>query len=190
MPAQGMHVGGRAPGRTRRPFDLEVPMATQLRVAEERLTAITRGPLPASRKIFVAGQRFPFLRVPMREIRQAPGCPPVLVYDTSRPYTDPEAEIDVQRGIAPVRERWIRAREDVVELPRVSSEYGRARLDDRALDAVRFGNLRRPLRARPGENVTQMHYARRGLVTPELGFVGIRLKQRIEAAYAAQHHGA
>jgi phosphomethylpyrimidine synthase len=102
------------------------------------------------------------------------GNPPLRVYDTSGPYTDPAAETDVRRGLAPLRREWILGRGDVVELPAVSSEYGRRRAADPRLDSLRFAHTRRPLRARPGANVTQMHYARRGVVTPEMEFIAIR----------------
>ncbi|HEV8320632.1 MAG TPA: phosphomethylpyrimidine synthase ThiC [Myxococcota bacterium] len=171
-----------------------------------RLAAVTRGPLPGSRKIHVDGTLHPSVRVPMREValsptrRQAPGGraeavlnAPVVVYDTSGPYTDPEAAIDVYGGLAPLRGPWIRARGDVDELPGVTSEYGRLRLADPKLDAVRFRRTRPPLRARSGACVTQMHYARRGEVTPEMEFVALRENQRREqwatGALAAQHRG-
>jgi len=152
---------------------------------------------PASRKIYVAGTRSD-LRVPMREIAlsptrtHAPGPPgaaavsepnpPLVVYDTSGPYTDPAADVDVRRGLPPLRRAWIVERGDVVELPTVSSEYGRRRAADPRLDGLRFAHPRRPLRARPGANVTQMHYARRGVVTPEMEFIAIRENQARDLA--------
>jgi phosphomethylpyrimidine synthase len=156
-----------------------------------------RRSLPASRKIYVNGTR-PDVRVPMREIAQSPtrihtpgsdgaggaGAaaraepnPPLVVYDTSGPYSDPAAEIDVRRGLPPLRRSWILERGDVVELPTVSSEYGRRRAADPRLDGLRFAHPRRPLRARAGANVTQMHYARRGVVTPEMEFIALRENQ-------------
>jgi phosphomethylpyrimidine synthase len=149
---------------------------------------ITTDPFPNARKIYVAGRR-PGVRVPMREIRLAPtrtGAglavenPPVTVYDTSGPYTDPDARIDVYEGLAPLRRAWIEERGDVAELAAVSSLYGRRRAADPDLAPIRFPRLRRPLRAKPGANVTQMHYARRGIVTPEMEFVAIRENQRRE----------
>src|SRR6185295_3424146 len=137
--------------------------------------AITTGPLPGSWKVYVEGSR-PDLRVPMREVRVSPTRtsagltvenPPVTVYDPSGPYTDPEATVDVRRGLPPLRRAWIEERGDVEEMPGVSSEYGRRRAADPKLAGVRFPNLRKPLCARPGANVTQMHYARRGIITPE-----------------------
>jgi phosphomethylpyrimidine synthase len=154
---------------------------------------ITRDPFPASRKVYVEGS-LPSIRVPMREIRQSPtrdgrpgdphtrlvDNPAFLVYDTSGPYTDGDAAIDVRRGLAPLRQAWIEARGDVERLATISSEYGRTRLADRRLDALRFPALAAPLRARAGSRVTQMHYARRGEVTPEMEFVALRENQMRE----------
>jgi len=168
-----------------------------LRDSEPPFASAAAGePFPASRKIHVPG-RLPGVRVPMREILLAPthtargeeANPPLVVYDTSGPYTDPAVEIDLRRGLPPLRLPWIRGRGDVEELPEVSSEYGRRRLADPALDSLRFAHIRRPLRARPaggaGPNVTQMHYARRGIVTPEMEFVAIRENLRREEVRAA-----
>jgi phosphomethylpyrimidine synthase len=142
-------------------------------------------PLPNSRKIYVEGSR-PDLRVPMREIAQAdtPASfgtevnPPLAVYDTSGPYTDPAAKIDIRSGLPPLRARWITERGDSVELEGLSSAYGRARLADAELAGLRFDLKRQPRRAKSGANlsgnVTQMHYARRGIVTPEMEFIAIR----------------
>ncbi|HEY4589802.1 MAG TPA: phosphomethylpyrimidine synthase ThiC, partial [Thermoanaerobaculia bacterium] len=157
---------------------------------------ITTDPFPNSAKVFVEGS-LPGVRVPMREIRVAPTRthagltvenPPVTVYDTSGPYTDPAAEIDLHRGLPPLRREWIVGRGDVEELSEVSSEYGRRRAADPKLAAVRFPHLRRPLCAKPGGdsgNVTQMHYARLGVVTPEMEFIAIRENQRRELAREA-----
>ncbi|HND25579.1 MAG TPA: phosphomethylpyrimidine synthase ThiC, partial [Rhodocyclaceae bacterium] len=139
-------------------------------------------PLPNSRKIYVEGSRAD-LRVPMREIRQAdtPTAmggeqnPPIFVYDCSGPYTDPAARIDIRSGLPALRQAWIAERGDTEVLPDLSSEYGRVRAADSRLDELRFPGLHRaPRRARAGANVTQMHYARRGIVTPEMEFVAIR----------------
>ena len=173
----------------------------QQRVDEAKLSGITRGPLPGSRKAWVRGQLHPEVRVPMREISLSPTRegmgdtvklvpnPPVVVYDTSGPYTDPDAHIDVRKGLPAIRESFIRGRNDVEELSRISSLYGQRRLDDRALDDLRFHGLRKPLRAKPGSNVSQMHYARRGMITPEMEFVAIREQQRVDAIYGKQHPG-
>ena len=163
--------------------------------ADEMVTvgneAVTRDPLPGSRKIYVAGTLHDDVRVPMREIAQSPTPPemaagrdglnpPVTVYDTSGPYTDPEATIDVRRGLPAPRTKWIVGRGDVEELGTVTSGYGRERLADASLDGLRLGRVRKPLRAKPGRRVTQMHYARRGVITPEMEFVAIRENQRRE----------
>ncbi len=100
--------------------------------------------------------------------------PPFRVYDTSGPYTDPQVAIDIRMGLAPVRSRWIVGRGDVEELSSVSSEYGRLRAADPRLDAIRFAHIRKPLRALSGRNVTQMHYARKGIITPEMEFIAVR----------------
>jgi len=152
---------------------------------------ITTQPFPASRKIYIEGSRAS-IRVPMREIRLTPTKSfksgaveenaPFLIYDTSGPYTDPAAGIDIRRGLAPLRQEWIMGRGDVETLSEVSSEYGRLRLADRKLDALRFAHLRKPLRAKPGCNVTQMHYARKGIITPEMEFIAIRENLKRQAA--------
>jgi phosphomethylpyrimidine synthase len=120
----------------------------------------------------------------MREIRLTPtrlmnsgeveSNPPFVVYDTSGPYTDPDVKIDIRKGLAPLRLSWIKGRGDVVELPEVTSEYGRMRAEDPGLDGIRFARARKPLRAKQGMNVTQMHYARRGIITPEMEYIAIR----------------
>ncbi|MCS6925648.1 MAG: phosphomethylpyrimidine synthase ThiC [Candidatus Binatia bacterium] len=139
-------------------------------------------PFPASRKIYVEGQH-PGVRVPFRAIQLTPvqtrdGQPrearSVVVYDTSGPYTDPHATIDIRQGLCPLRLPWIIGRGDSEELPHMSSQYGRARAADDKLAAIRFPYIRRPRRALPGRNVTQMHYARRGIITPEMEYVAIR----------------
>ena len=144
-------------------------------------------PLPNSRKIYVQGSR-PDIRVPMREISQADTHtqngmernPPIWVYDTSGPYTDPTAAIDVRAGLAALREVWIEERGDTEHLTTVSSEYGRARLTDPALAQVRFAHMRKPRRARLGQCVTQMHYARRGIITPEMEFIATRENLKLQ----------
>jgi len=138
-------------------------------------------PLPNSRKMYVQGSRAD-LRVPMREISQAdtPASfgaeknPPVYVYDTSGPYTDPNVNIDIRSGLAPLRGRWIAERNDTEELAGPTSLYGIERLNDPKLAELRFNLHRKPRRAKAGNNVTQMHYARQGIVTPEMEFIAIR----------------
>ena len=156
-------------------------------------------PLPSSHKIHVQGSRAD-LRVPMREISQsdtpaafgAEANPAITVYDTSGPYTDPSAQIDIRKGLAPLRAAWIEERGDVEQLAGPSSHFGRERLDDPATSAMRFELLRAPRRARAGANVTQMHYARQGIVTPEMEFVAIRENCRREemAAQLRERGGA
>jgi phosphomethylpyrimidine synthase len=150
-------------------------------------------PLPNSRKIHVVGSR-PDIRVPMREISQAAtdtafggeANPPIHVYDCSGPYTDPSATIDIRRGLPALRGQWIAERGDTDHLDGLSSEFGRRRAGDAGLDELRFPGLqRRPLRAKSGHNVSQMHYARRGIVTPEMEYVAIR-ENNNRAAYIAQ----
>ncbi|WP_272492116.1 phosphomethylpyrimidine synthase ThiC [Massilia phyllostachyos] len=138
-------------------------------------------PFPNSRKVYIEGSR-PDIRVPMREISQSPtpdsfggeANPPLFVYDTSGPYTDPAASIDVRRGLNTPRLPWILERGDTEELSGPTSEYGKARLQDPALRALRFELQRTPRRAKAGRNVTQMHYARQGIVTPEMEFIALR----------------
>ena len=138
-------------------------------------------PLPNSRKVYVTGSR-PDIRVPMREISQADtpvsfGAetnPPVYVYDTSGIYTDPDASIDIRSGLPALRAAWIAERADTEELAGPSSAYGIERLQDPKLAELRFNLSRKPRRALAGKNVTQMHYARQGIITPEMEYVAIR----------------
>ncbi|HJV50486.1 MAG TPA: phosphomethylpyrimidine synthase ThiC [Noviherbaspirillum sp.] len=138
-------------------------------------------PLPNSRKIYVEGSR-PDIRVPMREISQAdtPASmgaeknPPIYVYDTSGPYTDPTVQIDIRSGLQPLRAGWIAERGDTEELSGPSSQYGVERLNDPKLAELRFNLHRKPRRAKAGKNVTQMHYARAGIITPEMEYIAIR----------------
>ncbi|MDP3538461.1 MAG: phosphomethylpyrimidine synthase ThiC [Azonexus sp.] len=139
-------------------------------------------PLPNSRKVYIEGSR-PDILVPMREISQADTDtafggeqnPPIFVYDCSGPYSDPAAKIDIRNGLPAVRAQWIAERGDVEELPGLSSEFGRKRATDKSLDELRFPGLqRKPLRAKAGKNVSQMHYARQGIITPEMEYVAIR----------------
>jgi phosphomethylpyrimidine synthase len=146
-------------------------------------------PLPRSRKIYVSGSR-PDIRVPMREISQSDTPtthggkgegeknPSICVYDTSGAYTDPQVKIDIRTGLAPLRAGWIAERGDTEELAGLSSGYGRDRAADPKLAELRFELQRAPRRAKAGRNVTQMHYARKGIVTPEMEFIAIRENQR------------
>ncbi|NNM79944.1 MAG: phosphomethylpyrimidine synthase ThiC, partial [Gallionella sp.] len=138
-------------------------------------------PLPNSRKVYVQGSR-PDIQVPMREISQAetPASmgaevnPPIYVYDCSGPYTDPAVTIDIRSGLAALREGWIVERDDTEQLPALTSTYGQQRLDDPELAEMRFNLSRAPRRAKPGKNVSQMHYARLGIITPEMEYIAIR----------------
>jgi len=159
--------------------------------AEAHVDAATVAPLPASRKIYLTGSR-PDLRVPLREIAQSGDHPALAVYDSSGPYTDPAVRIDLRRGLPPLRATWIEERGDTELLPGHGSAYGRQRAEDPALAALRFPHSRPARRARTGTNVTQMHYARRGIVTPEMEFVALRENQRLEGLLpqlCRQHRG-
>ena len=155
--------------------------------ASAHVDAAAVQPLPQSRKVYVAGSR-PDIRVPMREISQsdtpaamgAEKNPPICVYDCSGPYTDPSVKIDIRKGLPALRQRWIEERGDSEELAQLSSAYGRGREADPALAAMRFDLKRKPRRAKAGMNVSQMHYARRGIVTPEMEFIAIRENQKRE----------
>ncbi|MBI3351795.1 MAG: phosphomethylpyrimidine synthase ThiC [Nitrospirae bacterium] len=160
-------------------------------------SGLTTKPFPASRKIHVKGS-VAGVEVPMREILLTPTIPmtgipkenpPVAVYDTSGPYTDPKIKIDIQKGLAPIRLNWILGRNDVEELQVSSSEYGRKRANDPKLDHLRFRHIRKPLRAKSGMNVSQMHYARKGIITPEMEFIAIRENQMLEEALKQPANG-
>ena len=161
-------------------------------------------PLPNSRKVYIEGTQ-PGVRVPMREITQsdtpasmgAEKNPAILVYDTSGPYTDPAVQIDIRSGLAPLRQSWIEARGDTVALTGPTSRYGRERLEDPKLASLRFNLGRQPRCAKAGMNVSQMHYARKGLITPEMEYIAIRENQRREGLselltrqHPGQHFGA
>ncbi len=144
-------------------------------------------PLPNSRKIYIEGSR-PDIKVPMREITLSPTemsegveeNAPILVYDTSGPYTDPDVELDLQTGLPDVRTGWIEERDDTAPLTGLSSVYGNERRDDESLNHLRFEHVKQPRKARAGKNVSQMHYARQGVITPEMEFVAIRENQKRE----------
>jgi len=156
-----------------------------------RVDSAAIAPLPASQKIYITGSH-PNIRVPMRQISLSPTQTksgpeanlPLTVYDTSGPYTDPEADIDIRRGLPELRCDWIDERGDTEWLAGPSSSYGRVRAEDLRLSALRFQLSRTPRRARKGANVTQLHYARRGIVTPEMEFIAIRENQRRQHAQA------
>lgn len=152
-----------------------------------RLSDEVTKPFPASRKRYAVGSR-PDIRVPMREVRLTPtqtaagseDNPPIFIYDTSGPYTDPEARIDLLAGLPDLRTAWIESRGDTEQLAGPSSTFGLRRRHDPASAHLRFEHIRTPRRARPGGNVTQMHYARRGMVTPEMEYVAIRESMRLD----------
>ncbi|KZZ06748.1 phosphomethylpyrimidine synthase ThiC, partial [Oleiphilus sp. HI0078] len=159
-------------------------------------------PFPASKKVYVEGSRKD-IRVAMREISLTPtqlqngeleDNPPVRVYDTSGPYTDPEIEVDVTKGLMPLRDEWVAERNDTEELPGFSSEYANVRDQNLALDGLRFEHKRKPLKAKAGKNVTQLYYARQGIITPEMEYIAIRenlalSEAQMDEALANQHPG-
>ena len=148
-------------------------------------SAITRDSFSNSKKIYVDG-KIHDIKVGMREVEtddflsDAPGADKfrITLYDTSGPYTDPDVDIDVHRGLQPLREKWIKGRGDVSELSDFSSEFARKRLE--RANGITFGNIRKPLCAAPSRNVTQMHYAKNGIITPEMEYIAIRENQRID----------
>jgi len=159
---------------------------------------ITRDTFPGSKKIYVKGKIHDII-VAMREvdltdtITRKTGTneknPSVTIYDTSGPYTDPNIEIDITKGLPRIGEKWIKGRGDVVELAEVSSEYGKLRLNDRSLDKIRFPNLHKPLKAKQGKNVSLMYYAKQGIITSEMEYVAIRENQRIDEIIPSTREG-
>ena len=150
--------------------------------------SITCSPFPNSKKIYVEGKIHP-INVAMREIQLSPTKltnggfeenAPITIYDTSGPYTDENATIDIQKGLPRIREQWILDREDVTVLEGISSEYGKARLADPRLDELRFAYDHQPKVAQEGKELTQLYYAKQGIITPEMEYVAIRENQRIE----------
>ncbi len=153
---------------------------------EQKISEDAVGPLPASRKIYAEGKVYPEIRVPFREISlqptkisNAPGekserNEPIYVYDTTGSYTDPNAAIEIREGLSPVRLSWIQKRGEAEELLNFSSDYARKRLCDPRLDSIRFKNIRKPFKAKPGCNVSQMHYAKKSIITQEMEYIAIR----------------
>lgn len=138
-----------------------------------------------SRKVYVPGKLFPDIRVAMREITtEDPEIPVVPVYDTSGPYSDVDAKLDVTKGIERFRESWILERGDVDQLDDMTSAYGRARRANHELDHLRFNAEHHPLRAKAGHHLTQLDYARKGIVTKEMEYVAIRENQRLDELQA------
>lgn len=163
--------------------------------------AITRGNIGNSKKIYVKGNLYKDVLVPMREIplsdtkdaftgKMIPN-PPVTVYDTSGAYTDPEKNIDLRKGLEPLRKKWILERGDVEELSDFSSDFCKERLENEKLDALRFQHKNKPLKAKKGKNVSQMYYAKKGIITPEMEFVAIREHQKLQKIknLSPQHKG-
>jgi phosphomethylpyrimidine synthase len=169
-----------------------------------RLSEDVTRPFPGSKKIYIEGSR-PDIQVPMREITQSPTTttsepeenPPITVYDTSGPFTDPNVVIDLLKGMPDLRSTWIEERGDTERLDGPSSSYGQERQRDESLQNLRFEHIRAPRRAKAGKNVTQMHYARQGIITPEMEFIAIRENQRLDEMradprykkYLRQHAG-
>ena len=155
--------------------------------------------LPASRKVYIQGSR-PDIQVPMREITltdtpvggfgKAEGekNPPFYVYDTSGVYTDPNVEIDLTKGLPKLRQAWIEARGDTEQLAKLSSQYGNERANDIATANLRFGHIDKPRRAINGKNVTQMHYAKQGIITPEMEYIAIRETQKQHVLTDTRQH--
>ncbi len=166
-----------------------------------RLDRSTRTPFTNASKVYVQGSRSDIL-VPMREIRlsdtltengREPNAP-VRVYDTSGPYSDPAARVDLRAGLPAIRATWIAERNDTEQLADVSSTYGKQRQSDLRTAHLRFEHLRAPRRAKAGRNVTQLHYARQGIITPEMEYIAIRenmayMQAREQAQLSAQHKG-
>ena len=153
--------------------------------------------LPASRKVYIEGST-PDIRVPMREISLTDTPtglggeknPPVLVYDTSGAYSDPDVAIDLSKGLPDLRSQWIEARGDTEKLSGLSSEFGQQRAKDIKTADLRFAHIQNPRRAKVGNNVSQMHYARKGIITPEMEYIAIRETQRqYEGTDLRQHEG-
>ncbi|WP_415374697.1 phosphomethylpyrimidine synthase ThiC [Patiriisocius sp. Uisw_017] len=162
---------------------------------------ITRQPFPNSTKVYVAGKIYPQIKVAMREIalsdtkdsltKKKTSNEPITVYDTSGPYTDANKEINVHLGIERIREQWVLDRNDTEQLAEFSSKYCNERLNDKSLDHMRFSLLKKPQRAKKGKNVTQLHYAKKGIITPEMEYIAIRENQRIDemTMIKKQHKG-
>lgn len=142
---------------------------------------------PRSKKVYLSGTIYPDIKVGMRKVSQVPTVtvdadgnktehanPDVYIYDTSGFYSDPSFKIDLKKGLPRLREKWILSRGDVEQLPEITSEYGRMRRDDRSLDHLRFEHIALPYCAKEGRSVTQMYYARQGVITPEMEYVAIR----------------
>ena len=147
---------------------------------------ITRTPFPNSEKVYIQGKLFPEIQVAMRKVNLTPTVtiengekkmtenPPVYVYDTSGPFSDPNANIDLKKGLPRLREKWILERGNIERLAEITSEYGKMRRDDKRLDSLRFEHIALPYRAQKGKQISQMYYAKQGIITPEMEYVAIR----------------
>lgn len=147
---------------------------------------ITRTPFPNSEKVYLNGALHPQLRVAMRKVKQMPTVtieggekkmspnPDIYIYDTSGPYSDPSADIDLRKGLPRLRESYIANNKDIEQLAEITSQYGRMRRDDRRLDSLRFEHIALPRRAKAGKQISQMYYAKQGIITPEMEYVAIR----------------
>ena len=167
-----------------------------------QVDALSTQPFPASNKIYIQGSRAD-VNVAMREITLSPTKlqngkfeknPPVRVYDTSGPYTDPNIQIDVRKGLKPIRQAWVEERDDTELLTGLSSSYANSREQNMALEGLRFEYKRQPRKAKAGKNVTQLHYARQGIITPEMEYIAIRenlalSEAQLDDALKAQHPG-
>jgi len=163
-------------------------MTTSLQAPATGVNSVKIPNYPASEKIYIQGSR-PDIRVPMRKITLS-DTPvhfgaveknaPLYVYDTSGVYTDPAVEVDLKKGLAAIRANWIAERDDTELLAAPSSEFGKQRLEDPTTAHLRFELTRKPRRAKSGKNVSQMHYARKGIITPEMEFIAIRENQKME----------
>ncbi|MBN1462547.1 MAG: phosphomethylpyrimidine synthase ThiC [Paludibacteraceae bacterium] len=153
---------------------------------------------PASEKVFISGKIHP-IKVAMRRIKQfdtieiengqrkvSPN-PSITIYDTSGPFSDPTITIDLKKGLPRLRESWIKERADVEQLPEITSEYGRKRAADASLDALRFQHICLPYKAKSGKEITQMYYAKQGIITPEMEYVSIRENQMNEELGIESH---
>ena len=184
-------------------------IAKDLLQQTSRLSEEVIRPIPGSDKTYLTGSR-PDIRVPIREVRceDTPASfgveenPPIPVYDTSGPYTDPAVKIDLQKGLPRLRQGWIEERGDTEQLDGPSSRFGREREQDSSLAPLRFEHRVPPRRAKAGSNVSQMHYARRGVITPEMEYIALREAMRLQELrddpryrqllqqHAGQHFGA
>jgi len=169
-----------------------------------KTSKITRAPFPGSEKIYVQGEIHKDVQVAMRQIHLTDSKEmftkgefinskndPVVVYDTSGPFTDASIDLDVKQGVPAIRQKWILDRDDVVQLDEITSDFGKERLYNSDLNHLRFEHLKKPYIAKEGANVSQMHYAKKGIITPEMEYVAIRENQKLDTIkeIAPQHPG-